>query len=144
MENQKLVNPINLLKKLTNHYKLSPNSLSKISGISEETILNYANGVVDLSSSLETRGDLDLIVLLLTESMEACDKDERVQLLISGMMQEFDISIETIGIYAKISPEEIVDFLENANSLSIEKRYRLGVTVLFLHFICYTKFRREL
>lgn len=141
MENQESGHPINLLKKLLNHYKFSPSSLSKISGITEDTISNYANGV---SIPMDTVMDLDLLVTLLTLSMEAHEEDERIQLLISSMMQEFDISIETIGIYAKISPKEIENFLKNANSLSIEKRYQLGVTVLFLHFIFHTKSRREL
>ena len=140
MKDQESGNFINFLKKLINYYKFSPNTLSKISGISEENILNCVD---DISVSHDTRWDLDLFVMLLTESMEAHNEDERVQLLILNMMQEFDISIETIGIYAKTSPEEIINFLEDATSLSIEKRYRLGVTVLFLHFICYTKYRNE-
>jgi hypothetical protein len=136
--NQESGYSINYLKKLINHYKFSPSSLSKISGIPEESILNCVD---DVSSLHDTRWNLDIFVMLLTESMEAHNEDERVQLLISNMMQEFDISFETIGIYAKIPPEKIVSFLEEANSLSIETRYRLGVTVLFLHFICYTKYR---
>ncbi|MGX2962131.1 HTH domain-containing protein (plasmid) [Peribacillus sp. JNUCC 23] len=141
MEIQEPGHPRELLKRLFNHYKLSSSSLSKISGIPEETILKYANGD---NLSLETRMDLDDHIIFLTMSMEAHEEDERIQLLISGLAQEFDISIETIGIYAKLSPEEVDNFLEDSNSLSIEKRYRLGVTVLFLHFICYTKARREL
>lgn len=134
--------PKYFLKRINDHYKISMSSLSKISSFPEDIILKYANDDDDLSH--EIKSELTQYMLLFTESMESCEEDERVQRLISGMMQEFDISVESIGMYAKISSEEVENFLEDANSLSVEKRYRLGVTVLFLHFICYTKHRREL
>lgn len=141
MDNPQSRAPLELMEKLFNHYKLSPNSLSKISGISEEKILDYANDMIDLT--LDHEVELNSLIILLTLSVDAHTEDERVQLLITGLMEEFELTLETIGIYAKLSTDEIENFLEDCQSLSIEKRYQLGVTVLFLHFVCYTKNRRS-
>lgn len=141
MNNPQSRAPVEFMDKLFNHYKLSPKSLSKISGITERNILNYENDVVDLT--LENELKLNTLIVLLTQSVDAHSEDERVQLLILDLMQEFDLSLETIGIYAKLPTNEIEDFLENCESLAMDKRYRLGITVLFLHFICYTKHQRS-
>lgn len=128
--------PRYLLQILFNKYKLSPNSLSKISGIEEEIILNYANGIDDLSSSLDIRMDLDEIVGLLTLGMEDINENERVQAILQHLIEEFGISLETVGIYAKLELAEINNFLRDYTSIPIDKRYRLGIITLFLHYIC--------
>jgi hypothetical protein len=128
--------PRDLLKLLFNKYKFSSISLSKISGIEENVILNYAKGEDDLSSSLDVRMNLDEIVAMLSLGMEASNENERVQAILDYLLEECRIPIDTISIYAKLEPSDINSFLEDYNSISYEKRYRLGITVLFLHYIC--------
>jgi len=133
--------PRELLKILLKKYKLSTDSLSKITGIKNEVILNYANGEDDDLSSLSPNNKLDFmdLIMLLTLGMEAANEDERVYYVIETLTSEFSISTETIALYANLEHKEVENFLEDHTSISIEKKYKLGITVLFLHYICKQK-----
>ncbi|MBB6447309.1 HTH domain-containing protein [Bacillus benzoevorans] len=129
--------PRELLKILFEKYKFPLNSLSKITGIKDELILNYANGEDALSSlSLEKQLDLIDLIMLLTLGMNSIEEDERVRSIIETLETEFGISTETLALYANLDREEITNFLNDYTSIPIEKKYRLGITVLFLHYIC--------
>lgn len=129
--------PRELLRMLFKNYKLSSYSLSKITGIKDEIILNYANGKDDLSSlPIKNKMDLVDLIMLLTLGMEAADENERIYAVIETITSKFNLSIETIALYANLDCEEIKNFLNDHTSISIEKRYKLGITVLFLHYIC--------
>ncbi|WP_430087897.1 HTH domain-containing protein [Peribacillus butanolivorans] len=48
------------------------------------------------------------------------------------MNNEFGIPVETISLFSNLECEDIEKFMKENDSLSIEKRYKLAVTVLFL------------
>lgn len=122
-----------LLNLLFDKYKLSSKSLSKITGVPEDIITNYAKGELE---DFAIPRELIFRINLLTLSMEAEEEDGRVRGVIRGLMAHYDISIETLALYAKVEPAEITKFLAGDHSISIETRYKIGITVLFLHFIC--------
>ena len=122
-----------LLNLLFDKYKLSSKSLSKITGVPEDIITNYAKGELE---DFAIPRELIFRINLLTLSMEAEEEDGRVRGVIRVLMAHYDISIETLALYAKVEPAEITKFLAGDHSISIETRYKIGVTVLFLHFIC--------
>lgn len=122
-----------LLNLLFDKYKLSSKSLSKITGVSEDIITNYAKGELE---DFAIPRELIFRIYLLTLSMEAEEEDGRVRGVIRSLMAHYDLSIETLALYAKVEPAEITSFLAGDPSISIETRYKIGITVLFLHFIC--------
>lgn len=122
-----------LLNLLLDKYKFSSKSLSKITGVPENTIMNYAKGVID---DFVIPRELLVRITLLTLSMEAEDEDVRVRGVIRSLMAYYDISVETLAMYANVEPSEITNFLDDYKSIPLETRYKIGVTVLFLHFIC--------
>lgn len=122
-----------LLNLLFDKYKFSSQSLSKITGVPEDTITKYAKGIIDDSSIPR---ELYYRITLLTLSMEAEDEDGRVRGVIESLMAYYDISVETLAAYANVEPSEITSFLDDYNSIPLETRYKIGVTVLFLHFLC--------
>ncbi|WP_413362180.1 HTH domain-containing protein [Lysinibacillus sp. 3P01SB] len=122
-----------LLNLLFDKYKFSSKSLSKITGVPEDTITKYAKGIIDDSSIPR---ELYYRITLLTLSMEAEDEDGRVRGVITSLMAYYDISVETLAAYANVEPSEITSFLDDYNSIPLETRYKIGVTVLFLHFLC--------
>ncbi|MCK1992059.1 hypothetical protein GW626_17045 [Peribacillus muralis] len=128
--------PKELLKTLLNDYKMPAASLSKITGISEQIILDFANGenVQSLISQTEMMDLIDLVGLLAI-GMNSTDSNERVFAIIQALNNEFGIPLETISLFSNLESEDIEKFMAENDSLSIEKRYNLAVTVLFLHYI---------
>jgi len=64
------------------------------------------------------------------------EPDERIKVIIENFQQQFQISYETISIYAGISEDSINNFVIDSNSISLEEKYKLAITALFLHHIC--------
>ncbi|MFD9625275.1 HTH domain-containing protein [Peribacillus muralis] len=128
--------PKELLKTLLNDYKMPAASLSKITGISEQIILDFANGenIQSLISQTEMMDLIDLVGLLAI-GMNSTDSNERVFAIIQALNNEFGIPLETISLFSNLEREDIEKFMAENDSLSIEKRYNLAVTVLFLHYI---------
>ncbi|MFH0066106.1 HTH domain-containing protein [Peribacillus sp. NPDC056705] len=128
--------PKELLRTLLNDYKMPAASLSKITGISEQVILDFANGE-NIQSTVTQTEMMDLIDLvgLLVIGVPSSDANERVSAITQALNKEFGIPIETISLFSTLECEDIEEFMKENDSLSIEKRYNLAVTVLFLHYI---------
>jgi hypothetical protein len=125
--------PRNLLKTIIEDYKITPYTFSLISGLDEKTILDYANHKNDLSHlPNEKIGDIGSMIGVLSDGMISIAPDERVTVLIEALNEDFQISSETLAIYAKIDEQDVDKFMKDSNSLTFEKRYRLAVTTLFL------------
>ena len=67
--------------------------------------------------------------------MELVTADERVKAIIEHLNTRFQISNETLALYSHIQEKELNDFINDSNTLSYEKRYRLAAVVLFLDTI---------
>lgn len=133
----KSYDPKELLDILLNKYKITPQSLSKITRIDNEVIINFANGKTDLSTlSIFDRMDFIDLMGLLSLGMQAANENERVRAVIQVLNDEFEFTTETIALYANLTREDVQSFLNDANSISIDKRYKLAVAVFFLQHIC--------
>lgn len=121
------------LKKILEKYKVSPKTFRLISGINEEDVLDYAYENTTLSNlSLEKELLIGNFIGLLSDGMELVTADERVKAIIEHLNTSFQISNESLALYSHIQEKELNDFIEDSNTLSFEKRYRLAVVVLFL------------
>lgn len=69
---------------------------------------------------------------LLSDGMTLVTADERVKVIIEILNANFQISAETLALYAKIEEKDLDEFMRGCDSLTFEKRSRLAVVVLFL------------
>ncbi|WP_052343782.1 HTH domain-containing protein [Bacillus massiliigorillae] len=124
------------LKKILEKYKVSPKTFGLISGIKEEEVLGYAYKNSTLSNlPFEKELEIGTFIGLLSDGMELVTADERVKAIIEHLNTSFQISNETLALYSHIEKKELNDFLNDSNTLSYEKRYRLAAVVLFLDTI---------
>lgn len=63
------------------------------------------------------------------------NEDERVKAIIDVLISEFEINNETLAIYSGLGVEDVRSFMKDTNSISIEKKYKLSVASLFLHYL---------
>ncbi|MBZ9689864.1 hypothetical protein G9F72_026715 [Clostridium estertheticum] len=68
-------------------------------------------------------------------SYERINEDERVKAVIDVLIAEFEINYETLAIYVGLMVEEVQSFMNDTNSISIEKKYKLAVASLSLHYL---------
>ena len=66
-----------------------------------------------------------------------CILREDIQNLIKNykdvLIAEFEISYEALAIYEGLVVEDVKGFMDDTNSISIKKKYKLAVASLFLH-----------
>jgi len=75
------------------------------------------------------------MIFMLSEGIVMINEDDRVKGVIDVLIGEFGIKYETLAIYAGIGLEDVQSFMNNTNSISIEKKYKLAVASLFLHYL---------
>lgn len=125
-----------LLNDTMNTYQITAQSLSRITGMDKHIIEDFAIGGKDIPD--EHRNDFialfDLISML-SVGMEQVNENDRVRAVIEGLIHAFDISIDTLALYAKVESEEIQQFLKEPGGIPLEKRYRIAVTSLFLYYL---------
>ncbi|MBE0069959.1 MULTISPECIES: HTH domain-containing protein [Thermoanaerobacterium] len=117
-------------------YKITLNTLSKVTGIDINWLSDYINGkreIDDLSDNLKGFFFTDLIFLL-SDGMEI-DKDERIKGVIDVLVQIFDLKYETISLYAGLEKQDIENFMNDTNSINYEKKYKLAAACMMLHYI---------
>lgn len=116
-----------LFDTVTEKYRVSVQSLSKITGINEEVIVKQEYGP-ELTS-------LQQMIVMLSTGMEMVDENERVKGIIEVLNYVFNITNETIALYSKVDVSDVELFLNDYNLVSFEKRYRIATTTLFLHYL---------
>ena len=140
------------IQNLIKNYKIDLKSLSKITGIDYALLKDFMDGknifldfFTNSKNSTENNRDnvnnsnipnpiyLSSIVSVL--SYGKINEDERVKAVIDVLISEFEINYETLAIYAKLELEDVQNFINDTNSISIEKKYKLAVASLFLHFL---------
>ena len=135
--------PRDELKKIIENYKISPHSFGLISGLDEKTVLEFVDYKTELDDlSHEMIVHIVSIISLLSMGMTHVTPDGRVKAIIEDLNEKFQISKETLALYAKIDEKDIDDFMIDGDSLTFEKRYRLSVVVLFL-FKIFSENRKE-
>lgn len=125
-----------LLKKIIENYRISPESLSKITGVDTEFIKGLAEGKGDLFDISEvTKITFTNLMVMLSLGVSSVNEDDRVKSIIDTLNEMYGISYDTIAIYAQMDKEDILQFLQDSSHVSSEKKYKVAVTSLFLYYI---------
>lgn len=130
--------PLNeVLAYLNKNLKITSACLSKVTGVEVELIEKLINGqadIIELGLPLENLTKLSNTSRMLAQGISEIDDNQRLKAIIEHLTENLEVDIETIAIYSGITIEEIKMFMDDPNSISYEKRYKLAVKSLFLHF----------
>lgn len=63
------------------------------------------------------------------------NEDDRVKGVIDVLISKFEISYETLSIYSGLELGDLQSFMNNTNFISCEKKYKLAVASIFLHYL---------
>ncbi|MBU3102053.1 hypothetical protein KPL44_22685 [Clostridium sp. DSM 17811] len=119
------------IQNLINNYKIELKSLSKITGIDYVWLKDFMDG--KNNSNIQEPAYLSNMLYMLSDGILMINEDNRIKGVIDVLISEFEIKYETLAIYAKLELEDVQNFMDDTNSISIEKKYKLAVAVLFLH-----------
>lgn len=124
------------LKRVMTTYKLSTQTLSKMSNRSEDMILDLLNGSLDESkySQLEIL-EFQQFIVLLSAGFENVQSNERVKGVIEHLIHNLNFTVDSLALFSKLDKQDIDFFLANPESLTFEKCYKLATATLFLHYI---------
>lgn len=142
------------MKILIKDYKIELKSLSKMLGVDYVWLKDYMEGKNNLhdyftnildfnennkesinNSNIPEPTYLSNMVFMLSEGISMVSEDDRVKAVIDVLIGEFEINYETLAIYAKLELEDVQNFMNDTNSISIEKKYKLSVASLFLNYL---------
>jgi hypothetical protein len=121
-----------------NKYNIAIESLSKMARVDLDWIKDYLDGKKEIFEENQLNENylkLEYISTFLSGAISLISPDDRVKGIIGYLMEEYNISYDTISLYADLGKEDIEDFMKNVSSISYEKKYRLATTSLFLHFL---------
>lgn len=139
------------IQNLTQNYKIELKSLSKIIGIDytwlkefmdgKDYTLDFFNNSRNLNENINNSNilnpsHLSNMIYMLSDGILKVNEDDRIKGVIDLLISEFEIKYESLAIYAKLELEDVENFMNNTNSISIEKKYKLAVASLFLHYLC--------
>lgn len=124
------------IKNLLRDYKFTIESLAKITQLDYTWLKDYVDGKNNKNDLPMIEGiSLSRMSFMLLEGVKSTNDDDRVKCVIDILVDEFEIKFETLAIYAELNLEEIENFMNDTNSISYEKRYKLAVASLFLHYL---------
>jgi hypothetical protein len=130
---------VDAIHRMEKDYKLSLKTLSKITKISLLLLESYTSGKIGYQEFQHSisRDDFDYLgdIVGMFAFKSGITEDERVKGIIEALTDFFDLSLETIAIYADLKFEDIQNFMKDQQSLSFEKKYKLSTAVIFLHFM---------
>lgn len=137
------------MRNLMKNYKIELKSLSKITGIDYTLLKDFMDGkniFLDFftnsknfnknnNSNIPNPSYLSSMICVLLDGVLMINEDDRIKGAIDILISEFEIKYETLAIYAKLELEDVQNFMNDTNSISIEKKYKLAVASLFLHYL---------
>ena len=140
------------IQKLIKNYKIELKSLSKITGIDYAWLKDFMDGkniFLDFFTNLKNFTEnnkenvnnsnipnpISLSSMVSMLSYGRINEDARVKAVIDVLIAEFEINYETLAIYAGLVIEDVQSFMSDTNSVSIEKKYKLAVASLSLHYL---------
>lgn len=142
------------IENLLNNYKIELKSLSKMIGVDYVWLKDYMDGknkVYDFfsnsvnigqnneeslkNSNIPNPSHLCNMIFILSEGIIMVNEDDRVKGVIDVLISEFEISYETLAIYSGLELGDLQSFMNDSNSVSCEKKYKLAVASIFLHYL---------
>ncbi|MBC2264043.1 hypothetical protein HCB37_05855 [Listeria booriae] len=123
---------------LKDKYRLNEGTISKLLGLDITTLDDdYMSNYTDQTNHAE------YALPFLVGVLDATSDDTKLSGVIDGFMHYFDLSIEALALYAEITPVEMKNFINDPSSLSIEKKYHMGMRFMLLHFVLKESYRVE-
>lgn len=110
---------------LIEHFKFKVESISKLTGIELgelEKLINGQADILELSLPIQQFSTLTRIVSMLTRGIPSVNDDLRIKSVIEHLIYDLEISPETIAIYSEINIDDLKSFMQDANSISYEKK----------------------
>lgn len=142
------------IENLLKNYKIELKSLSKMIGVDYVWLKDYMDGknkVYDFfsnsvnigqnneeslkNSNIPNPSHLCNMIFMLSEGIIMVNEDDRVKGVIDVLISEFEISYETLAIYSGLELGDLQSFMNYSNSVSCEKKYKLAVASIFLHYL---------
>ena len=87
------------------------------------------------NSNIPNPSHLCNMIFMLSEGIMMVNEDDRVKGVIDVLISEFEISYETLAIYSELELGDLQSFMNDSNSVSCEKKYKLAVASIFLHYL---------
>ncbi|EMU54525.1 HTH domain-containing protein [Clostridium butyricum] len=142
------------IENLLKNYKIELKSLSKMIGVDYVWLKDYMDGKNKLydffnnrvntgenneeslkNSNIPNPSHLCNMIFMLSEGIMMVNEDDRVKGVIDVLISEFEISYETLAIYSGLELGDLQSFMNDSNSVSCEKKYKLAVASIFLHYL---------
>ncbi len=126
-----------LLRSALETYKITYDALERLTGIGRADLEAYLEGVTDLEHlDAEQRfSGLGLIAFLgMGINTPQILPEARVLALIGNLEEEYGFTAEMIALQSGLETSDVERFLAG-RKVAAEKRFKLGVAVLFLHFL---------
>ena len=136
------VNARQLLQNALDTYKLSLESLERLTGIDRAHLEMYASGDSDLEhvDAGQRSAALDLIAFLgMGINTPQIPPEDRLRAIMQGLIEQFGLTAETLALQSGVEPSDAQRFL-SGRRVAAEKRFKLAAGVLFLYFLIYRKF----
>lgn len=142
------------IENLLKNYKIELKSLSKMIGVDYVWLKDYMDGKNKLydffsnsvnigenneeslkNSNIPNPSHLCNMIFMLSEGIMMVNEDDRVKGVIDVLISEYEISHETLAIYSGLELGDLQSFMNDSNSVSCEKKYKLAVASIFLHYL---------
>lgn len=122
---------------IVNEYKISLKTLSKVTQINIDSLSDYINEKKEITDLLAENRELLSLIGMLSDGMpvSAFSEDKRVKSVIELLVMLFGLEYETIALYAGLNKHDVENFMQDTTSIDYEKRYKLAVTSLMLHYL---------
>ncbi len=128
-----------LLRSALETYKITYGTLERLTGIGRGDLEAYLEGVTDLEhlDADQRSSGLALIAFLgMGINTSQIPPEARVLALIKNLEDEYGFTSEMIALQSGLETSDVERFLAG-RKVAAEKRFKLSVGVLFLHFLIY-------
>ncbi|OWA35189.1 hypothetical protein B9G55_10970 [Saccharibacillus sp. O16] len=130
-----------LLHEAQSTYKLSLDSLERLTGIEQAHLEMYASGDSDLEhvDDFQRGAALDLIAFLgMGINTPQIPPEDRLRAIMQGLHDQFGLTPEALALQSGVEPSDAERFLAG-KKVAAEKRFKLATGVLFLYFLIYRR-----
>jgi len=116
-----------ILSTLTDDFGMSTESLSNLLGVKND------GHKFEIPTGHEYHSFMSLLLML--DNIVNEEPDFKFQAFLEVLIEVHKISANTIAKFAKIKEQDVLDFINDSNTVPIEIKYRLASVIMTLRFI---------